>query len=110
MKTPFLDFSNTYVNLPDHFFQRVKPQKVKNPQLLKLNLNLARSLGLRIEDSGHISIDEILSGNKLPEGAEPIAMAYAGHQFGNFVPSLGDGRAILLGEVLTPKKKDLMFS
>ena len=88
MKTPFLNFSNTYVNLPDRFFQRIKPQKVKNPKLLKLNLNLAKSLGLRIEDSGHISINEILSGNKLPEGAEPIAMAYAGHQFGNFVPCL----------------------
>jgi len=105
LKTPFLNFSNTYVNLPDHFFQRIKPQKVKNPKLLKLNLNLAKSLGLRIEDSGHISINDILSGNRLPKGAEPIAMAYAGHQFGNFVPSLGDGRAILLGEVLTPKKK-----
>ena len=105
MKKSFLDFSNTYVNLPDHFFQRIQPQRVKNPKLLKLNLNLAKSLDLRTEDSGHISINEILSGNKLPEGAEPIAMAYAGHQFGNFVPSLGDGRAILLGEVLTPKKK-----
>jgi len=93
------------VNLPDHFFQRIKPQRVKNPKLLKINLNLAKSLGLRIEDLDSIFINEMLSGNKLPKGAEPIAMAYAGHQFGNFVPKLGDGRAILLGEILTPENK-----
>ena len=87
------------MNLPDHFYQRVKPQRVKNPTLLKINLNLAKSLGFKVEGLDNISIDEILCGNKLPKGAEPIAMAYAGHQFGNFVPSLGDGRAILLGEV-----------
>ena len=105
MKKSFFDFSNTYVNLPDRFFQRIKPQRVKNPKLLKINLNLAKSLGLEVEGIDKISIDEILCGNKLPKGAEPIAMAYAGHQFGNFVPSLGDGRAILLGEFLTPKNK-----
>ena len=92
-------FDNSYARLPERFFARLSPTAVARPQLVKLNTELARQLGLDPERL--ISPDgvEMLGGNRLPEGAEPIAMAYAGHQFGNWVPQLGDGRAILLGEV-----------
>ena len=70
------------------------------PRLVKLNVALARELGLDPESLASPEGVEILAGNRVPDGAEPIAMAYAGHQFGGFVPQLGDGRAILLGEVI----------
>src|SRR4029078_3550656 len=93
-------FQHTYAALPANFFARVAPTPVAAPHLIKLNRPLARHLGLdpALLDSPEGA--EILSGKRLPEGADPIAMAYAGHQFGHFVPQLGDGRAILLGEVI----------
>lgn len=97
---PVFHFDNSYARLPDHFGTRLNPTPVKNPSLIKLNRRLAKQLGLNFD---HLT-DEIaallFSGNVVPEGAEPLAMAYAGHQFGHFVPQLGDGRAILLGEVI----------
>ncbi len=93
-------FDNTYAQLPSRFYARQAPVAVDKPRLVKLNRGLAGELGL--EPDG-LSSDEglaVLAGNAVPEGAEPLAMAYAGHQFGGFVPQLGDGRAILLGEVL----------
>ena len=93
-------FQNTYAALPDGFFARVAPTPVASPRLIKLNRPLAVKLGLdpaRLESPEGA---EILAGKRLPDGADPIAMAYAGHQFGHFVPQLGDGRAILLGEVI----------
>jgi len=93
-------FEHTYAALPANFFARVAPTPVAAPRLIKLNRELAIQLGLDPDQLATPEGAEILSGKRLPEGAEPIAMAYAGHQFGQFVPQLGDGRAILLGEVI----------
>jgi serine/tyrosine/threonine adenylyltransferase len=93
-------FEHTYAALPANFFARVAPTPVAAPRLIKLNRQLAVQLGLDPDQLSTPEGAEILSGKRLPEGAEPIAMAYAGHQFGHFVPQLGDGRAILLGEVI----------
>jgi len=93
-------FDNSYARLPDRFFVRQQPVPVATPRLVRLNENLARHLGL---DAAQLATTEgvaFLAGNRVPEGGEPLAMAYAGHQFGSFVPQLGDGRAILLGEVI----------
>src|SRR5215471_14614963 len=93
-------FDNSYARLPDRFYARLAPTPVSTPRLLKLNRALALQLGLDPEFLASPEGVEILSGNRLAEGSEPLAMAYAGHQFGNFVPQLGDGRALLLGEVV----------
>src|SRR6478736_4106263 len=93
-------FQNTYAALPANFFARVAPTPVAAPRLIKLNRPLAVHLGLDPDLLSTPEGAEILAGKRVPEGAEPIAMAYAGHQFGHFVPQLGDGRAILLGEVI----------
>src|SRR5215468_11254706 len=93
-------FEHTYAALPANFFARVAPTPVASPRLIKLNRALATQLGLDPEMLDSPEGAEILSGKRLPDGAEPIALAYAGHQFGQFVPQLGDGRAILLGEVV----------
>jgi uncharacterized protein YdiU (UPF0061 family) len=98
--TVHFPFQNTYAALPDGFFARVAPTPVAAPRLIKLNRALAVRLGLDPDRLESPEGAEILSGKRLPDGAEPIAMAYAGHQFGYFVPQLGDGRAILLGEVI----------
>src|ERR1700748_3279640 len=90
----------TYAALPANFFARVAPTPVASPRLIKLNRPLAVQLGLDPDLLDSPAGAEILSGKTVPPGAEPIAMAYAGHQFGHFVPQLGDGRAILLGEVI----------
>lgn len=98
--TVHFPFENTYATLPTNFFARVAPTPVTSPRLIKLNRRLAIQLGLdpdRLESSEGA---DILAGKRIPNGADPIAMAYAGHQFGHFVPQLGDGRAILLGEVI----------
>jgi uncharacterized protein YdiU (UPF0061 family) len=93
-------FDNTYARLPDRFYARVAPAKVRAPRMIKLNVELARELGADIERLASAEGVEVLAGNAVPVGADPIALAYAGHQFGAFVPQLGDGRAILLGEVV----------
>lgn len=93
-------FQNSYSALPDSFFARVAPTPVAAPRLIKLNRPLALQLGLDPDLLETPEGAEILAGKTVPSGADPIAMAYAGHQFGNFVPQLGDGRAILLGEVI----------
>jgi serine/tyrosine/threonine adenylyltransferase len=98
--TVHFPFQNTYAALPDGFFARVAPTPVAAPRLIKLNRPLAVRLGLDPDRLDSPEGAEILSGKRLPDGADPIAMAYAGHQFGHFVPQLGDGRAILLGEVI----------
>src|SRR6478735_3316242 len=84
--------------MPDPFYARVLPTPVAEPRIVKINEALARDLGI---DPAALATPEgaaILTGTRVPEGAEPLAMAYAGHQFGNLVPQRGDGRAILLGE------------
>ena len=93
-------FDNTYARLPEGFHVRLDPTPVEAPELIKLNRPLARELGLELDGLNDDEIAAIFAGNRLPDGAEPLAMAYAGHQFGGFVPQLGDGRAILLGEVI----------
>ena len=96
---PIFKFENTYAGLPERFHQRIDPTPVAAPRLIRLNEDLARALGL---DPAAIAMPEgvsILAGNRVAPTSVPIAMAYAGHQFGNFVPQLGDGRAILLGEL-----------
>ena len=95
-----LPFENTYARLPEHFYARVSPTAVAKPRLVKLNVELARTLGLDAELLASAEGVEVLAGNRVAEGSEPLAIAYAGHQFGGFVPRLGDGRANLLGEVL----------
>ncbi len=98
--TLHVPFDNSYARLPDRFFARQRPEPVARPALLALNRDLAAGLGL---DPDALSAPEglaMLAGNRLPDGAEPLAQAYAGHQFGGWVPQLGDGRAILLGEVV----------
>jgi uncharacterized protein YdiU (UPF0061 family) len=98
--TVHFPFQNTYAALPANFFARVAPTPVTSPRLIKLNRQLALHLGLDPDRLASPEGAEILAGKRIPDGAEPIAMAYAGHQFGHFVPQLGDGRAILLGEVI----------
>src|ERR1700749_711928 len=93
-------FENTYARLPERFYARVNPTPVSAPRLVRLNVGLARDLGLNPEELASPQGVEILAGNRVAEGSEPLAEAYAGHQFGHFVPQLGDGRANLLGEVL----------
>ena len=93
-----LAFQHSYRALPGRFYVHVNPTPVADPRLVVLNTPLAEDLGLQ----PHVlecEAAQMLSGNQLPEDADPIAMAYAGHQFGVFVPRLGDGRAILLGEL-----------
>src|ERR1700677_2461222 len=98
--TVHFPFDNTYAALPGNFFARVAPTPVTSPRLIKLNRPLAMQLGLDPDRLDSPEGAEILAGKRIPDGADPIAMAYAGHQFGHFVPRLGDGRAILLGEVI----------
>ncbi len=91
---------NSYARLPPRFYSRLAPTPVAAPSLIALNAPLARDLGL---DPAALAAPEgvaVLAGNALPEGAEPLAQVYAGHQFGGWSPRLGDGRAILLGEVV----------
>jgi len=93
-------FDNTYARLPERFFTKQGPARVPEPKLIRLNFELAARLSI---DAGWLQSAEgvaMLAGNAIPQGAEPIAQAYAGHQFGGFVPQLGDGRALLLGEVV----------
>ena len=93
-------FENTYARLPERFYARLNPTPVAAPSLVKLNVELAKSLGLDPDELASGQGVKILAGNIVAEGAEPLAIAYAGHQFGHFVPQLGDGRANLLGEVI----------
>jgi len=93
-------FEHTYAGLPERFYSRIHPEQVPAPQLIRLNEPLAARFGLDIDWLKSPDGVAMLSGQRLPEGAEPIAMAYAGHQFGGLVPQLGDGRAHLIGEMV----------
>ena len=93
-------FENTYARLPERFYSRLDPTPVAAPSLIKVNVALARALGLDPDALTSSAGVAILSGNRVGEGSEPLAQAYAGHQFGHFVPMLGDGRTNLLGEVI----------
>jgi len=93
---------NSYARLPEAFYVRLNPVPVRTPKLVVFNEALARFLGLNPNVLRGDEGDAVFSGNRIPDGAEPLAQAYAGHQFG-FFTMLGDGRAILLGEQVTPK-------
>ena len=93
-------FDNSYARLPDRFYTRTPPVAVSAPRMLKFNRKLAEDLGVEVPDDEQTRA-KIFTGNLLPEGSEPLALAYAGHQFGHFTPQLGDGRAVLIGELVT---------
>jgi uncharacterized protein YdiU (UPF0061 family) len=93
------DFDNTYARLPERFYSKLGPTPVSGPGPICVNSALARKLGVDTAWLASKEGTDVVAGNRLPTGAEPIAMVYAGHQFGSWVPQLGDGRAILLGEV-----------
>jgi len=106
-----IPFNNTYARLPEHFYERTEPAKVPAPELIFANRELAAELGIDADWLESTEGVAMLAGNVVPEGAEPLAQAYAGHQFGGFVPQLGDGRAILLGEVVGKdgKRRDIQL-
>lgn len=99
---PF-SFTNRYATLGEQFYVRTRPLPVADPGLIKFNHALADEMGIDLSDLDAKALAALFSGNRVPDGAEPLAMAYAGHQFGNFVPQLGDGRAILLGDLVSPR-------
>lgn len=96
-----IPFDNSYATLPDAFYTRLAPTSVKTPRLLAFNEDLAKLLGIEADDPDEVA--RVFCGNQIPHGAAPLAQLYAGHQFGNWNPQLGDGRAILLGEVIDTK-------
>lgn len=104
-------FDNTYARELEGYYVRCSPATVPEPQLVKLNEGLARELGLDPEALAAAEGVNILAGNRVPVGATPIAQAYAGHQFGQFSPQLGDGRALLLGEIIDQRggRRDIAF-
>src|SRR5262245_12886691 len=93
-------FDNTYARELEGFYVPWKATQVAQPTLVKFNRELAEELGLDADALDSAEGARIFAGNKTPEGALPLAQAYAGHQFGGFVPQLGDGRALLLGELI----------
>ncbi|TVQ01706.1 MAG: YdiU family protein [Balneolaceae bacterium] len=104
------NFDNTYRKLSQDFYSIVHPVPVNKPELILLNTRIADELGLDFSKKDRSELASIFTGNQLPDGAEPIAQAYAGHQFGHFT-MLGDGRAIVLGEHVSPdgKRFDIQF-
>lgn len=96
------NFDNSYVSLPESLYTRLKPDSVRLPKLVIFNETLAASLGLKVQALRSDNGAAVLAGNEIPEGADSLAQAYAGHQFGHF-NRLGDGRAVLLGEQITPE-------
>jgi uncharacterized protein YdiU (UPF0061 family) len=100
MPNPAIPFDNTYARDLPGFYEPCQPASVRAPELLFFNRGLADELRLGLADHDATALAAMFSGNALPEGAQPIAQAYAGHQFGQFNPQLGDGRALLIGEVI----------
>jgi len=105
------NFDNSFALRLEDFFVSCKSEPSSSPKLLKLNHNLAKELGLKAEFLNSKEGLDILSGNIPPNGSEPIAQAYSGHQFGGFTPLLGDGRALLLGEIINAQqeRKDIQL-
>ncbi|MEO0569022.1 MAG: YdiU family protein [Pseudomonadota bacterium] len=96
--TLHIPFDNSYARLPENFYTRQNPAPVQGPHLVAFNSALAANLGITAGEPDEMA--QVFAGNAIPDGAEPLAQVYAGHQFGGFSPQLGDGRANLLGEVL----------
>ena len=101
---------NSYSDLPEQFFTKINPVPVDSPKLLLINGELAKSLGIKLDLDDKVTLANLFSGNVLPKNINPIAQAYAGHQFGQF-SILGDGRAHLLGEKISTdgKRYDIQF-
>ena len=97
-----MKLSNSYIGLPEDFYQVINPVPVKSPQLIAFNEELAQYLDLEMDPKEAL---KYFSGNSIPKNTTPIALNYAGHQFGNFVHELGDGRATLLGEIEVNKER-----
>ena len=97
-----MQFDNTYFNKLNDFYAECDADSPPNPKLIKFNKKLADQLGI---DSKNIDLPKVFSGSEKPKGANTLAQIYAGHQFGHFNPQLGDGRALLLGEVISKKGK-----
>ncbi|MDX2418630.1 MAG: protein adenylyltransferase SelO family protein, partial [Xanthomonadales bacterium] len=97
-----IPFDNRYASLGKDFYVSTAPSPVPNPEMIIYNHELDAELGLSDTCLNSPDGTAILAGNRVPEGAEPVAMAYAGHQFGHFNPQLGDGRALLLGQIFSP--------
>ena len=95
-----IPFDNSYARLPAQMFSAQLPTPVKAPNLIAFNSQLAAHLGIDVDDIAPAAAAQVFAGNHIPDGATPLAQAYAGHQFGNWNPQLGDGRAVLLGEVI----------
>lgn len=93
-------FDNSYARLPAQFYSRQAPEPVKAPGLIRVNRTLAAQLGIAVDWLESAEGVQVLAGNQLAEGSDPIATVYAAHQFGGWNPRLGDGRAVLLGEVI----------
>jgi serine/tyrosine/threonine adenylyltransferase len=104
-RSPFPAYDTSYARLPSAFYAPVQPYGAAAPQLLKLNTALAEVLGFDLDALDDGTAANVFSGNRLAVGSQPLAMAYAGHQFGGFNPGLGDGRALLLGEVIGTDKQ-----
>lgn len=102
-KLEHLNFENSFADLPDTFHTRLTPTPLPDPYLVSFNANAASLLDLDSREIERAEFAEYFIGNRLLPGAAPLAMLYAGHQFGHFVPQLGDGRAILLGEIRNTK-------
>ena len=98
-----IPFQNTYTSLPGKLFRHTNPTAVKQPGLISINSDVAKDLDINLEWLHSTNGIETLAGNHIAKGSEPISTAYAGHQFGVYNPQLGDGRAVLLGEVLSIK-------
>ena len=103
MKSPH--FHNTYVNLPPRFYSKSEPTPVREPQLITVNNQLAKEIGIDLDWLKSSNGIDMLSGNALPQGCDSIAQVYAGHQFGGWAPRLGDGRAHLIGQIQSNKNK-----
>jgi uncharacterized protein YdiU (UPF0061 family) len=97
-----LDYDNGFARLPDTYYSRVQPTPLPTPYLVTASADALQLLGLDPATAHQPGFIETLAGNRVSPGMDPLAALYAGHQFGHFVPQLGDGRAILLGEVRTP--------
>jgi uncharacterized protein YdiU (UPF0061 family) len=110
MKNIGWNFDNSYTLLPKQLISKVLPTTVKNPNIIIINHSLAQQLGLNFSSLNNNQLAKLFTGNDIPEGSDPLAQAYAGHQFGHLV-ILGDGRAIVLGEHITPTKQryDIQF-
>ena len=111
MPTLTFFFDNTYARELNGFYSEWQPEAVPAPSLLYFNRELALALGAQLHSDAPDDLAQVFSGNAVPDGAMPLAQAYAGHQFGGFSPQLGDGRALLLGEVLDVegRRRDIAF-